>query len=89
VSFAIWSDKPPFEFGEGDRERVYSVGAVWVVTDNPARATQAEVDAVLNPPGPPASVQRDRARDMKKLETAVADGDQASINSLTLKLLRG
>lgn len=50
MSFAIWSQPPPFTFSPQDREQIYQVGSVWVVTDDPARATQAEVDAVLNAP---------------------------------------
>lgn len=49
MSFAVWKSKPPFEFAEGDAEQVYVVGNVWVVTDDPAKATQAEVDAALAP----------------------------------------
>jgi len=52
--------------------------------------TQAEIDALLNPPPVPVpSVERDRARDVQKLEKALADGDQATFNALALKLLKG
>lgn len=54
MTFAIWKEKPPFTFAPEDREQIYVVGAVWVVTDNPAQATQAEVDKILNPAPPPA-----------------------------------
>lgn len=47
MSFAIWNEKPPFEFAENDPEQIYQVGDKWVVTDDPTRANQAEVDAVL------------------------------------------
>lgn len=53
MSFAIWQERPPFAFDKTDREQIYQVGNVWVVTDDPAKATQAEVDAVLNPPPTP------------------------------------
>jgi hypothetical protein len=52
MSFAVWKEKPPFEFGPEDPEHIFPVGAMFVVTDDPARATQAEVDAALNPPPP-------------------------------------
>lgn len=48
MSFAVWQQHPPFKFAPTDKEQIYKVGSVWVVTDVPARATQAEVDAVLN-----------------------------------------
>lgn len=53
MSFAIWNEKPPFTFGRNDPEQIYRVGDKWVVTDDPARATQQEVDAVLDAPPPP------------------------------------
>lgn len=53
MSFSLWKDKPPFTFDAKDREQIYQVGAVWVVTDDPKRATQAEVDAVINAPAAP------------------------------------
>ena len=46
MSFSVWNEKPPFEFAEDDREQIYEVGARWVVTDDPAKATQSEVDAL-------------------------------------------
>lgn len=48
MSFAIWKQKPPFRFAQEDPEQIYQVGSVWVVTDDPSRATQTEVDKVLN-----------------------------------------
>jgi len=54
MSFAIWNQKPPFE--EKDLtpgEKIYQVGDKWVVTDDPAKANQAAIDAVLNAPAPP------------------------------------
>lgn len=52
MSFAIWQSVPPFT--PDAPEAVYQVGDVFVVTDDPARATQAEVDAALTvqPPAP-------------------------------------
>lgn len=50
MSFAVWNEKPPFAFAKNDREQIYQVGDKWVVTDDPLRATQEEVDAVLNAP---------------------------------------
>lgn len=50
MSFAIWQEKPPFDFAKNDPEQIYKVGSVWVVTDDPAKANQAAVDAVLNAP---------------------------------------
>lgn len=52
MSFAVWKEKPPFVFVDNDSEQIYPVGSVWVVTDDETRATQAEVDAVLNQPAP-------------------------------------
>lgn len=50
MSFAVWNEKPPFVFAKDDPEQIYKVGEKWVVTDNPARAIQSEIDAVLNRP---------------------------------------
>lgn len=50
MSFAIWNEKPPFEFAPEDKEQVYQVGDKWVVTDDPKKATQAAIDAVRNQP---------------------------------------
>jgi len=50
MSFSIWTSAPPFF--EGDLtagERIYQVGAHWVVTDQGA-PTQAQIDAVINAP---------------------------------------
>lgn len=58
MSFAIWKSKPPFEFAKGDAEQVYVVGGVWVVTDEPHRATQEEVDAALAPPVPLTALEK-------------------------------
>lgn len=58
MSFAVWKSKPPFQFESDDREQVYQVGDVWVVTDDPKRATQAEVDAALAPPAPLTVAQK-------------------------------
>ena len=54
MSFAIWKEKPPFVFDPEDREQIYKVGDKWVVTDDPTKATQEAVDAVLNAPKPDA-----------------------------------
>jgi len=53
MSFAVWQKRPSFAFAPEDREQIYQVGELFVVTDDPARATQAEIDAVLNPPKAP------------------------------------
>lgn len=60
MSFAVWKSRPPFTFAPDDREQIYPVGDVWVVTDDPARATQAEIDAVLEaaPPVTPTPVKQ-------------------------------
>lgn len=54
MSFSIWQQQPPFTFTPTDKEQIYKVGSVWVVTDDPTKATQTAVDAVLNAPAPPA-----------------------------------
>lgn len=56
MSFAIWQQEPPFKFDEKDPEHIYRVGSVWVVTDDPKRATQAEVDALINAAAPPPAL---------------------------------
>lgn len=48
MSFAVWMSQPPFKFSPEDREQIYQVGSVWVVTDDPTRANQAEIDKVIN-----------------------------------------
>lgn len=58
MSFAVWKQPPPFTFGAADREQIYHVGSVWVVTDDAARATQTEVDKVMNPPPPPTVAEK-------------------------------
>lgn len=50
MTFCVWQERPPFEFGPKDAEKIYAVGSVFVVTDDPKLATQETVDAVLNPP---------------------------------------
>lgn len=51
MSFAVWTSPPPFGPGDlGEGEVIYAVGEVWVITDDPERATQAEVDKVLLTP---------------------------------------
>jgi len=52
MSFAIWNEKPPFKFAESDREQIYQVGDKWVVTDDPFKATQENIDLALNPQEP-------------------------------------
>lgn len=56
MSFAVWNKPPPFTFQKDDREQIYQVGNVWIVTDDPLRATIANVDAVLNPTPAPKSI---------------------------------
>lgn len=46
MSFAIWKEKPPFVFTPADAEQIYPVGDVWIVTDDPAKATQEYIDAL-------------------------------------------
>lgn len=50
MSFAVWNERPPFAFSKDDPEQIYQVVDKWIVTNDPARATQAEIDAVLAPP---------------------------------------
>lgn len=57
MSFAVWSSKPPFEFAAHEREQIFQVGDLWVVTDDRARATQAEIDALLVKAGRKPTVQ--------------------------------
>ena len=52
MSFSVWNEKPPFDFSADDREQIYEVGARWVVTDDLAKATQENIDLVLNPQEP-------------------------------------
>ena len=68
MSFAIWKSKPPFEFAAGDAEQVYVVGGVWVVTDDPTRATQEEVDAALAPAAPPSALEKLQAASLTVAE---------------------
>lgn len=77
MSFAIWNEKPPFEFAPDDVEQVYQVGDKWVVTDDPARATQEEIDAVLAsaseiPSSGAGMEQRQRSQAMDSLDAAIA-----------------
>lgn len=48
MSFAIWNEKPPFpEADLTPGEKIIQVGDKWVVTDDPSKATQEQIDAVL------------------------------------------
>lgn len=48
MSFAVWTQKPPFAGADlNPGELVYQVGAYWVVTDKGA-PTQQQVDRVVN-----------------------------------------
>lgn len=47
MSLSVWNSQPPFDFGPTDAEKIYQVSGKWVVTDDPAKATPAVVDAVL------------------------------------------
>lgn len=70
MSFSVWQSKPPFD--EGDLtpgEKIYQVGDMWVVSSGKSAPTQAEVDAVLNPP----SVVRSVAERLAALGLTVAD----------------
>lgn len=48
-----------------------------------------EVAAFLRGPVGLVDPQRDRERDVKSMEAALADGDQAKFNELALKIIRG
>jgi hypothetical protein len=49
MSFAIWDEKPPFTEDElTPGEKIIQVGDKWVVTNDPSKATQTEVDALLS-----------------------------------------
>jgi hypothetical protein len=56
MSFAIWPQQPPFTFDKSDKEQIYQVGGMFVVTDQ-GQPTQQQIDAVLN--SPPAPKQAD------------------------------
>lgn len=47
MSFAVWNILPPFAPQPGSADRVYQVGTHWVVTDDPLKATQPNIDAAL------------------------------------------
>lgn len=92
MSFAVWKEKPPFTFEPEDREQVYQVGDVWVVTDDPARATQAEVDAALAPlpPDNGAALEQSRRDTLKKeIESQIGSlsEDQQAVLRNVLKLI--
>ena len=58
MSFAIWNEKPPFEFAADDREQIYEVGDKWVVTDDSAKATQENIDVAIKPqPTEPSKIE--------------------------------
>lgn len=58
MSFAIWYQKPSFTFKPEDREQIYKVGEVWVVTDDAKLATKSEVDRVRNAAPPSLTVEQ-------------------------------
>jgi hypothetical protein len=67
MSFAVWQGRPPFNFDKNDPEQIYeglinsATGApVFVVTDQ-GQPTQAQVDAVLNPPPVPPKLDNGSA----------------------------
>lgn len=80
MSFAVWDQHPPFTFDKGDQEQIYQVGDKFVVTDDPARATQAEVDALRSPKAPQKS-QLDALQDalIAKGTISMADLDAAQV----------
>lgn len=69
MSFSVWMSEPSAR-EQDDREKIYRVGAYWVVTDQPA-PTAAQVDAVLNPPPSRDMVDSASAKQDAKL-TALA-----------------
>lgn len=72
MSFSVWKQVPPFTFKAEDVEQIYKVGSVWVVTDDPARATQAEVDA-LNAQVAAESAPKTVAQKLAAIGLTVAD----------------
>lgn len=94
MSFAVWKQRPPFAFDQKDREQIYQVGDKWVVTDDPARATQAEVDAVLAPKPDNAAAldqrQVDEALDgLDRAIDAVTDPESSNALRIVRQLLQG
>lgn len=45
MSFSVWKTLPPFEMLIDDPEQIYQVGDVWVLTDDPDKATPEYVEA--------------------------------------------
>ena len=65
MSFSLWRTKPAFS--ESDLtpgERIYQVGAHWVVTDQGV-PTQAQIDAVINAPRTPSLTVEELAETLK------------------------
>ena len=79
MSFAIWRQKPPFTFTDKDAEQMYEVGAYWVVTDDPSKATQDNIDAVLNAPQPRPKITNDRLAELLVQKAILSQSDIDSI----------
>lgn len=71
MSFAIWNEKPPFEFAADDREQIYQIGEKWVVTDDLAKATQENIDVALKPQAPPEPTKAELLVQIKALMAKV------------------
>lgn len=96
MSFAVWKQRPPFAFAPADPEQVYQVGDVFVVTDNPARVTQAEVDklasaslAAIQETNSIETAKRSRAEQLEELERRMSLGaPQGEVIAAIINLLR-
>jgi len=83
MSFALWMVAPPFQESDlSPGEKIYRVGDAFVVTDDPARATQAEVDAVRNAPSAPAPLTADALAAVLIAKGTLASADISSIEVL-------
>jgi uncharacterized protein affecting Mg2+/Co2+ transport len=80
MSFSVWNTEPPFTLKPEEAEQIYRVGAFWVVTDDPSKATQTQVDAVVGPSAVKLAALNEfrlvRAQFLTRL-----DGMQASANT--------
>lgn len=71
MSFSVWKQCPPFaEASLTPGEKIYRVGAVWVVTDQ-GEPTQEQVDAALVAP-PALSRAEELVRQIKNDASALA-----------------
>jgi hypothetical protein len=70
----VWSDKPPFpESDLGPGTRRFQIGEFYIDWNQPGEPTQADVDAILNPPPVASAAEIFKAAVSKRLGITEAE----------------